>query len=83
MESLEEFREYAKEKGFEINPNEEKAKEIVKKLNENKDKYGYCFCPSKEISGTYEQDKGAICPCENHEEELYTQGHCTCELFVF
>lgn len=82
METFEDFTEYAREKGFKINPNENLAKEVVAKLKENKDKFGYCYCPSREISGSYEKDKKNICPCEFHEEELYTQGHCLCELFV-
>ncbi|MFW6014362.1 MAG: ferredoxin-thioredoxin reductase catalytic domain-containing protein [Nanoarchaeota archaeon] len=82
LEEFEDFAEYAREKGFQINPNTHLAKEIVAKLKENKEKLGYCFCPSKEITGFYEKDKKNICPCDSHEEELYTQGHCTCELFV-
>jgi predicted CoA-binding protein/ferredoxin-thioredoxin reductase catalytic subunit len=74
-------RSYARARGFALHPDPDKLDEIVLALAENQRKYGYRYCPCREITGNFEEDKKKICPCVWHEEEIRRDGHCRCGLF--
>lgn len=78
----EEYEDYAKKSGFQLNPNQEVVKRLIKGLLGNEKKYGQRYCPCRRITGNKEEDKPKICPCLYHKEEIKKDGHCLCGLFV-
>ncbi|MFQ5798818.1 MAG: ferredoxin-thioredoxin reductase catalytic domain-containing protein, partial [Bacteroidota bacterium] len=58
------------------------VKNVIAGLVRNKIKYGYAYCPCREVKGTPEQDRTNICPCHTHKKEIADQGTCECGLFV-
>jgi len=80
--AVQEYEEYAKQKGFSVNPNKEARDRIIKGLFENKKKYGQKYCPCRRVTGNPEEDKKIICPCIYHCQEIEKLGHCVCGLFV-
>ena len=77
-----EYLEYAKKNGFQLNPNQEIVKRLVRGLLENEKKHGARYCPCRRITENKEEDKPKICPCQWHKEEIEKQGRCLCGLFV-
>ncbi len=74
-------RQYARSKGYVLNPDPEKLDEIIAGLAYNQRKYGFRYCPCRPLSGNPKEDAKKICPCYWHEEEIRTLGHCHCGLF--
>lgn len=74
--------EYAKSKGFKLNPNKAIVSGIVKGLLIRKEGFGEIYCPCRKMTGDKKADKRIICPCIYHEEEIEKDGHCFCNLFV-
>jgi len=74
--------EYAKIKGFKLNPNRAIVEGITKGLLSRKENFGEIYCPCRRMSGNKEEDKKIICPCIYHLDEIERDGHCFCNLFV-
>ncbi|MDD5145781.1 MAG: ferredoxin-thioredoxin reductase catalytic domain-containing protein [Candidatus Pacebacteria bacterium] len=74
--------EYAKGKGFKLNPNRKIVEGITKGLLEREKKFGKKYCPCRRVTGDKEEDKKLICPCFFHEKEIKEEGRCYCGLFV-
>jgi len=81
-ELIKEYEEYAEKNGFKLNPNREVVERLIKGMLENEKKFGERYCPCRRITGNKEEDKGKICPCHWHREEIERDGHCVCGLFV-
>ncbi|MCK4781909.1 ferredoxin:thioredoxin reductase [Candidatus Parcubacteria bacterium] len=79
---IEEYKKYAEENGFKLNPNKEVAESLVKGLIAREKKYGARYCPCRRVTGNKEKDKLKICPCPQHKKEIKQMGHCYCNLFV-
>lgn len=79
---IKEYQDYAKENGFKLNSNLVIVENIVKRLLENEEKYGYRYCPCRIVSGNKEEDKDKICSCIWHKDEIQEKGRCHCNLFV-
>ena len=79
---IKEYEDHAEKNGFQLNPNKEVVKRLIKGLLENEKKYGQRYCPCRRITGNKEEDKPKICPCVYHLEEIEKDGHCLCGLFV-
>jgi len=73
---------YAERSPFYLNPDRVVVKNVIAGLARNRMKYGYAYCPCKEVSGIPEKDRNNICPCRTHKEEIAYQGTCECGLFV-
>jgi len=73
---------YAEQSPFFLNPDKVVVKNIITGLVRNKIKYGYAYCPCREVEGIPEKDRDNICPCRTHKEEIARQGTCECGLFV-
>ncbi len=71
----------AKKKGWRLNPDDEYVESILEGLNNNKEKYGFFYCPCRVVEGDREKDKGKICPCIWSAEEIERDGHCHCQLY--
>ena len=78
---IKEYEEYAQKFGFKLNPNREIVERIIKGLLENEKKYGARYCPCRRVTGSREEDKKKICPCDFMQTEIEEQGHCLCSLF--
>lgn len=89
MEDLEKEKErvrdfvkkYCSFTGFHVNPDMNVAEVIITGLAKNKCERGARYCPCRIVTGNTEEDKGKICPCKWHKEEIERDGHCHCLLF--
>ena len=81
-EIIKNYQEYAEKNGFKLNPNREVVGRLIKGMLENEKRFGERYCPCRRITGNKEEDKGKICPCHWHQEEIERDGHCVCGLFV-
>jgi len=79
---IKDYQEYAGRNGFKLNPNREMVERLIKGMLENEKKYGARYCPCRRVTGNSEEDKGKICPCQWHREEIERDGQCFCGLFV-
>lgn len=77
-----EYEKYAENQRIKLNPNKEVVKAIIKGLIQREQKFGFCYCPCRRVSGNKDDDKKIICPCFYHREEIERVGHCFCNLFV-
>ncbi|MDI6867701.1 ferredoxin-thioredoxin reductase catalytic domain-containing protein [Methanoculleus sp.] len=74
-------KEYAKERGYILNPDERQLETVIRGLVRNKERFGAAYCPCRLRSGDPEKDRIIICPCIYHEQEIEEQGACHCKLF--
>ncbi len=81
-ELIKEFDEYAKNNGFQLNPDKKTVERIINGLLENEKKYGKKYCPCRRISGNELEDSKKSCPCFWHKDEIKKDGHCLCNLYV-
>ena len=68
--------------GYNINPDEVFAKELVSGLLKNEQRYGYASCPCRLASGRKEEDLDIICPCDYRDADVVEFGACYCALYV-
>jgi ferredoxin-thioredoxin reductase catalytic subunit len=72
----------AKSGGYNLNPDVEFTKELVKGLLANEARYGYWACPCRLASGEKFKDLDIICPCDYRDADLGEYGACYCALYV-
>ena len=68
--------------GYNLNPDVEFTKGIVKGLVVNEKRYGYQACPCRLASGNKKKDLDMICPCDYRDPDLNDFGTCFCALYV-
>lgn len=73
---------YSEQSSFFLNPDDVVVKNIIFGLVRNRVKYGYAFCPCRDVKEIPEDDARNICPCRTHKEEIAHHGTCECGLFV-
>ncbi|MCX6796317.1 MAG: thioredoxin [Candidatus Falkowbacteria bacterium] len=73
---------YAKENGFNLNPDRAVVERLMRGLLENEKKNGQKTCPCRRFTGNKEIDEKSVCPCFYHKDEIAEDGHCLCNLFV-
>lgn len=76
------YAEYAKENGFNLNPDEKILNGVLNGLIARKENFGEKYCPCRKMTGNKKEDKRIICPCIYHKEEIERDGHCFCNLFT-
>jgi len=81
-EIIKNYQKHAEKNGFRLNPDRKVVERLVMGLLANEKKYGARYCPCRRITGNSEEDRGKICPCCWHKEEIEKDGHCCCSLFV-
>jgi ferredoxin-thioredoxin reductase catalytic subunit len=74
--------QYAKENGFNLNPDTKTVERVVNGIFMNEEKYGKKYCPCRRVTGNTEEDANKICPCIWHKDEIAKDGKCFCGLFV-
>lgn len=72
----------AKQGGYNLNPEMEFTKGLVKGLLVNERRYGYRACPCRLASEDRQQDLDIICPCDYRDPDLLDYGACYCALYV-
>lgn len=76
------LKQEAESSGYNLNPDVEFTKELVKSLLINEKRYGYWACPCRLASGIKEDDLDIICPCDYRDPDLIDYGTCFCALYV-
>jgi len=56
--------------GYNLNPDTDFTKELVKGLLTNEKRYGYQACPCRLSSGKKDEDLDIICPCDYRDSDL-------------
>jgi len=79
---LKQYKDYAKDNGFRLNPNQKVVNFLIKSLLEKEKKYGKRYCPCRRIKKSQKENEKIVCPCIYHKEEIEKDGHCHCFLFV-
>lgn len=72
----------AKSAGYNLNPDVEFTKDLVKGLLINEKRYGYWACPCRLAEGVKEKDLDIICPCDYRDPDLNDYDACYCALYV-
>ena len=72
----------AEKNGYNLNPDEEFAKNLVRGLLKNEQRYGYRACPCRLASGIKEEDLDIVCPCDYRDADIEEHGACYCALYV-
>jgi len=72
----------AEQAGYQLNPDVEFTKDLVKGLLINEQRYGYWACPCRLSYGNREEDTDIICPCDYRDPDLDEFGACYCGLYV-
>jgi len=68
--------------GYNLNPDIEFTRDLVKGLIINERRYGYQACPCRLASGIKEEDLDIICPCDYRDPDLNEYDACYCALYV-
>jgi ferredoxin-thioredoxin reductase catalytic subunit len=78
----EKIRTEAATSGYFLNPDQEFAKDLVRSLLINFDRYGYQSCPCRLAAGNQGEDNDIICPCDYRDPDVVEFGACFCALYV-
>jgi ferredoxin-thioredoxin reductase catalytic chain len=79
---LQKLQREAEASGYQLNPDREFARELVKSLLVNQQRYGYWACPCRLAAGDKADDLDIICPCDYRDADLNEFGACFCALYV-
>ncbi|MFH0887314.1 MAG: ferredoxin-thioredoxin reductase catalytic domain-containing protein [bacterium] len=72
----------AKAGGYNLNPDTEFTKALVKGLLVNQARYHYMACPCRLASGKRDEDLDIICPCDYRDADINDYDSCYCCLYV-
>lgn len=72
----------AKQGGYNLNPDIEFVKGLVKGLIVNDQRYGYKACPCRLAANDKAIDLDIICPCNYRDEDITEFGACYCALYI-
>ncbi len=72
----------AKQGGYNLNPDGEFVRGLVKGLLVNERRYGYRACPCRLAADDKSEDLDIICPCYYRDADVTEFGACYCALYV-
>jgi len=72
----------AKQSGYNLNPDLEFTKSLIKGLLINESRYGYWACPCRLASSKKDEDLDIICPCDYRDADVNGYDACYCCLYV-
>ncbi len=75
------IREFARKKGYRVNPHWMMYTNLRLWLVEAEDTFGRRYCPCFEPSDDEELNRALICPCRFMEQDIEEKGTCHCGLF--
>ena len=76
------IRKDALDGGYRVTPDTEFAKNLIRGLLRNEQRYGYRACPCRLASGKKEEDLDIVCPCDYRDADIEKYGACYCALYV-
>lgn len=76
------LKEETEKYGYNLNPDFEFTKDLLRSILINKKRYGYGSCPCRLASGNKEEDLDIICPCDYRDPDLNEYDACYCGLYV-
>ncbi len=76
------MQKHAKSAKIKLNPNKKIVDAVLLGILKKKEKFEEGYCPCRIPTGNKEKDEEIICPCIFHQDEIVSQGHCKCNLFV-
>ena len=68
--------------GYNLNPDIEFTRDLIRGLIMNEKRYGYLSCPCRLASGKKNNDLDIICPCDYRDNDLAEFSTCYCGLYV-
>jgi ferredoxin-thioredoxin reductase catalytic chain len=68
--------------GYFFNPDEVFVRDLIGSLVVNRKRYGYPSCPCRLASGSSENDRDIVCPCDYRDPDIAEYGACFCALYV-
>ncbi|MBL8029501.1 MAG: ferredoxin:glutaredoxin reductase [Fibrobacteres bacterium] len=68
--------------GYNLNPDRDFTRELIRGLLINERRYGYWACPCRIAGKTQAEDLDIICPCDYRDPDLDEHGMCYCSLYV-
>lgn len=71
-----------KQAGYNLNPDVQFTKDLIKGILVNRRRYGYDCCPCRLAADDKEEDLDVICPCYYRDPDLAEFGACYCALYV-
>jgi ferredoxin-thioredoxin reductase catalytic subunit len=71
-----------KQMGYNLNPDVQFTKDLIKGILINRQRYGYDCCPCRLAADDKEEDLNIICPCYYRDPDLLEFGACYCALYV-
>ena len=80
--TYEKLKKEAEAAGYRFTPDADFARELIRGLLANEERYGYRACPCRLASGNKDDDLDIICPCDYRDADLETYGACYCALYV-
>ena len=80
LATLSRAEDFARDRGFVINPDVERVQKVIGLMTMNHSSAGEYFCPCKQ-SHPLNPDTDAVCPCPEAGDEVEESGHCFCRLF--
>ena len=72
----------ARKSGYNLNPDLEFTRDLIRGLLINERRYGYLSCPCRLASGKKKNDLDIICPCDYRDADLAEYDTCYCGLYV-
>lgn len=72
----------AKQGGYNLNPDVEFTKELLRCIIKNERRYGYRACPCRLAANDKKTDLDIICPCYYRDQDVIDHGACYCCLYV-
>ena len=76
------LRKDTKQAGYNLNPDVQFTKDLIKGILINRQRYGYDCCPCRLAADDKEEDLDIICPCYYRDPDLAEFGACYCALYV-
>ena len=72
----------AKTFGYYLNPDPKFLQSLLEGLQKNEERYTYPSCPCRLASGTFDNDRDILCPCDYRDVDVQQFGACYCGLYV-
>jgi ferredoxin-thioredoxin reductase catalytic chain len=79
-ENFTRIQKIAHEKGYILNPDQDRVKKVVGLMTMNQNEFGKYYCPCKQ-SHPLDPEKDVLCPCPPIAAEVKKDGYCFCKLF--
>jgi ferredoxin-thioredoxin reductase catalytic chain len=81
-QTFEQLKKEAESYGYNLNPDIEMTRDLVRGILINEKRYGYRNCPCRLSDGNRDEDLDIICPCDYRDGDVVKYGACYCGLYV-